>query len=138
MIRFEKLSPTENYYPFTAAKTAGAYVNGTMGTFSSGTFTAGAGTFVLMNEEAGDKEYYDDFTVEAGADARIADISSAELDGKVVNITKINFPASFDEGDMLVGAASTGALSVDGEATSGYQVIEKTTYGCRAKIVVGA
>ena len=42
MIRFDKISATEKNYPFVDAVVAGDYLNGTFGTVSNGTFTAGA------------------------------------------------------------------------------------------------
>ena len=134
MIRFEKLRVPENFYPYAPAKAAAAYANGTMGTISTGTFTAGAGTVVLMQEEQGDKEYMDEFTVPAGADIRTADIDKAELDGVEVNITSVNLPVSFSVGDVLV-ADSNGVLSVGDGSATGFKVVEKTRYGARAVIV---
>ena len=135
MIRFEKLRVPENFYPYAPATAAAEYVNGTMGTISGGVFTAGAGSVVLMQEEQGDKEYMDDYTVPAGADIRTADISATELDGVEVNITFANLPSTFAVDDILVGTATTGKLSVDSTATSGFKVVEKTRYGARAVIV---
>ena len=45
MIRFDKISATEKNYPFVDAVVAGDYLNGTFGTVSNGTFTAGATGF---------------------------------------------------------------------------------------------
>lgn len=136
MVRFEKISVTEKTYPYVAATVAADYKNGVFGTVSNGVFTAGvAGFNVLMNMEDGDDAKSDNFVVKSGADARIADLSLVP-DGTILNITSAQLPADFNEGDKLVSIAS-GTLAVpDTAPTEEYiEVIEVTSYGCRAKVV---
>lgn len=135
MVRFEKLSATEKNYPFVDATLAAEYVNGTFGTVVNGVFTAGAtGFYTIMNLEDGDDAKSDDYKIEKDAHARIADLSV--VSGQVVNITAAQLPASYAKGDKLVSVAA-GTLAVPGTApTEKYlEVLEVTSYGCRAKIV---
>ena len=136
MIRFEKLSATENAYPFEDAVVAANYKNGTFGTVSSGTFTAGAGFKAIMQVEDGDNANTDSYEVPTGSHARIADFSKSN--GQVLNVTANQLPASFAVGNKLV-ADSYGKLKVEANPDGNYfSVIEKTKYGARVGVVVVA
>ena len=132
MIRFEKLF-TEKVYPFENAKVDGNYKNGTLGTVTDGTFTAGAGFKAIMQVEKGDNMNTVDFKVLNGEDARIVDFAKA--DGQIVNITSDMYTGAVVVGDMLK-ANATGVLAVDSGATSEcFEVIEVVRYGVRAIVV---
>ena len=136
MVRFEKLSVTEKNYPFVDATLAAEYANGTFGTVENGVFTAGAdGFYAIMNLEDGDDAKSDDYRIRKDAHARIVDFALVP-DGAIVNITSAQLPTVYVIGDKLTSIAS-GVLSVPSEApTEKYiEVIEVTSYGCRAKVV---
>ena len=135
MIRFEKLSATEKAYPFVDAVVADNYKNGTFGTITDGTFTAGTGFKAIMQVEKGDDMKSDKFEVFKDEHARIADFAKA--DGQIVNITADELPETYEIGDKLA-ANSTGVLSVSAGASGDYfDVIEVTRYGVRAVVTVG-
>lgn len=134
MVRFEKLQIPETIYPYADVVTAAEYINGIFGTVSSGTFTKGAGNYCLMQVEWGDKAHSDEFTVPAGAHARVADMTKGE--GLIINITANELPSTYDVGDILA-AASTGLLAVDSSSgAKGYEIVEITDYGVRAKVAL--
>lgn len=135
MIRFEKLSATEKNYPFVDATLAAEYTNGTFGTVVNGVFTAGAtGFYAIMNLEDGDDAKSDDYKIGKGAHARIVDLAVA--DGQIVNITSAQLYTNVKKGDKMV-SKDDGTLNAPSTTpTAEYlEVIEITSFGCRAKIV---
>lgn len=133
MVRFEKLSTTEKNYPYVDAVVAADYKNGTFGTVTEGTFTAGAtGSFVIMNIEDGDDAKSDDYVIKKDAHARIADLST--VIGAVVDITSAQLPSSIAKGNKLESQAD-GTLKVNASAKGVYiEVIEVTRFGIIGKI----
>lgn len=133
MIRFEKLSATEQNYPFVDAVAAADYANGTFGAIVAGVFTKGTGFKAIMQVEKGDAANTDAFKVLKDEHVRVVDFS--KVDGQIVNITKDELPSTYAKGNKLV-ADSTGLLVVDGEATNNYfEVKEVVDYGVRAVVV---
>ena len=134
MVRFEKLAIPETIYAFVDATTAAEYTNGTFGTISSDVFTAGAGNFCIMQVEWGDKAYSDEFTIPAGAHARVADMAKGE--GLVINITANELPSSFAVGDVLKSDSNGKLVINSAQSAKGYKVIEITDYGARAVVAL--
>lgn len=136
MIRFDKISATEKNYPFVDAVVAGDYLNGTFGTVSDGTFTAGAtGFYAIMNLEDGDEAKSDEYVVKTGAHARIVDFT--KVDGQILNVTSAQLPDTFEKGNKLVSKAD-GTLEVSSGASNKYfKVIDVTRFGANVKVVVG-
>ena len=134
MVRFENISTTEKNYPYVDAVVAADYKNGTFGTVSTGTFTAGAtGNYVIMNIEDGDDAKSDDYVIKKGAHARIADLET--VIGAIVDITSAQLPASVVKGNKLQSQAD-GTLKVNASATGLYiEVVEVTRFGVVGKIV---
>lgn len=132
MIRFEKLNVPEHYYIFADAIAAAEYSNGAFGSVANGTFTVGAGTSAIMQVETGNDAYSDDFVVEKDEHVRVADFAKAPVD-EIVNITADELPASVAVGNKLK-AAATGKLTVNATGAL-FEVIEKTPYGVRAKVL---
>ena len=135
MIRFDKISATEKNYPFVDAVVAGDYLNGTFGTVSNGTFTAGAtGFYAIMNIEDGSKAKSDEYVVNAGAHARIVDFS--KVDGQILNVTSAQLPETFAKGNKLV-SKEDGTLQVGSPTNKYFEVVEVTRFGANVKVVVG-
>ncbi len=135
MVRFEKLASTEKTYPFIDAIIADEYANGTFGTIADGIFTAGAaGFYVIMNAEDGNDAKSDDYRIDKGAHARIADL--ALVDGHIIDITSAQLPSGVKKGDKMVSKAD-GSLNVptDVPTTEYIEVMEVTSFGVRAKVV---
>lgn len=134
MVRFENISTTEKNYPYVDAVVAADYKNGTFGTVTTGTFTAGAtGNYVIMNIEDGDDAKSDDYVIKKGAHARIADLET--VIGAIVDITSAQLPASVVKGNKLQSQAD-GTLKVNASATGLYiEVVEVTRFGVVGKIV---
>jgi len=138
MVRFEEISTIEKLYPYEPATASAEYINGAFGSVnaSTGVFTIGANKMkCIMNVEMGDDAYSDAYKVKEGQDLRIADLEKA--DGKIVNITSNQLPAS----GVVVGAklvsASSGNLVVTSSSSATYlEIVEVMDYGVRAKINV--
>ena len=121
MIRFDKISATEKNYPFVDAVVAGDYLNGTFGTVSNGTFTAGAtGFYAIMNLEDGNKAKSDEYVIKTGAHARIVDFS--KVDGQILNVTSAQLPDTFEKGNKLVSKAD-GTLQVGSPSNKYFEVV---------------
>lgn len=136
MVRFDKLAPTEKGYPFVDAVAADTYKNGKFGEVADGTFTAGEGFKAIMQVEKGNDMHTDNFVVNKGEHARIADLTKA--DGQIVNITADQLPDSYSVSDKLV-ANTTGDLVVNASATNNYlEVLEVTRYGVKAVVTATA
>lgn len=135
MIRFDKISATEKNYPFVDAVVAGDYLNGTFGTVTDGTFTAGAtGFYAIMNLEDGDEAKYDEYVIKTGAHARIVDFS--KVDGQILNVTSAQLPETFEKGNKLVSKVD-GTLEVGSPSNKYFEVVEVTRFGANVKVVVG-
>lgn len=134
MIRFEKLSVPETIYPYVDAVVSADYSNGTFGSVADGKFTSGAGSMAIMQVEKGDDAKYESFMIKKGEHARIADFTKTP--GQIVNITADELPSSYDVDNSLVAKAD-GTLKV-GSGDVSFKVIEVTSYGVRATVVVSA
>lgn len=134
-VRFEKLFVPEKAYPYIKATCAAEYANGTFGTVTSGTFTAGAGNYVIMEIEKGDDAKFDTWKTGTVAEVRIADLSAPEVQGLILDITNDLLPASGVAKGVTLSAASTGKLAVGG--STGLVVEEVCSWGVRASVAIG-
>ncbi len=136
MLKFHTIGQIEHENAFEDATIAVDTLNGAFGTVTAGAFAVAADSYkAIMQLEAGDDAGMAEYTIPAGKNVRVVDLS--KFNGKTIEVYGAQLPATYAKGDKLVSDAN-GKLEVDAAAAAPYFEITKiigNKLGVEAKIV---